>query len=98
MASAQRKKGADQFSRCPSGYTPEFTTKDDDVKKENFVFGTVELYRGCTPTYVCDFKVCVDKGIALVKSKESKTYITVANWLDQKKKKQEQKEIVLKAL
>ena len=98
IASPKSKKSTDQFSRCPSGYTPEFVTEDDDVKKENFVYGTVAFYRGCNPTYVCDFKVCVDKGIALVKSKGSEKYTTVDNWLAQKKKKQEQKDIVMKAL
>lgn len=98
IASAKSKKSTNQFSRCPSGYTPEISTKDDDVKKENFVYGTIELYNGCSPIYICDFKVCVNKGIALVKSKASETYITVDNWLAQKEKKQEQKDIVLKAL
>lgn len=98
VASPKSKMSVNKFSRCASGFTPEITTKEEDVKKENFVYGTIQEYKGCSPTYVCDFKVCVDKGVALVKSKNSDNYVTVNEWLVAKKKQQQQKDIVLKSL
>lgn len=93
-ASSGRGYSAKEFSRCPSGYQPEFTT--DDVKSADIAYGTVQLYSGCTPKYVCDFKVCVDKEYAMVKSKNSKEYITVEEWLLEQKKQQPQKKDVVK--
>ena len=70
------------FSRCPSGYQPDFLADYKDVKTDKEVLGSIELYRGCSPKHVCDFKVCVAKKIALVKSKDSEEYITVKEWLE----------------
>ena len=79
------KVNFNSFSRCPSGYESTIASKKPDVTRENFVFGKVHLYRGCSPKYVCDFKVCVNKNIALVKTKEMSEYVTVSDWLITKK-------------
>ena len=78
---------ANHFSRCPSGYQPEFVADSKDVKTDREVFGTLELYKGCAPEHVCDFKVCVAKKIALVKSKDADEYVTVKEWLAKKESK-----------
>lgn len=70
------------FSRCPSGYQSNIAGDIDSVKTEKFTYGTINLFKGCSPTYVCDFKVCVAKGIAEVRSKDMKEYVTVAAWLE----------------
>ncbi len=72
------------FSRCPSGYQPEFIADYKDVKTDKEVFGSLELYRGCAPEHICDFKVCVNKKIALVKSKGDQEYVSVKEWLEEK--------------
>jgi hypothetical protein len=75
---------SNSFSRCPSGYQPDFLADYEDVKTDREVLGSLELYRGCAPEHICDFKVCVNKKIALVKSKDSNEYITVKEWLAKK--------------
>ncbi len=75
------------FSRCPSGYEPNIITKHEAVKTDKFVFGKINFYKGCSPKYICDFKVCVDKGTALVKTKEMEEYIPVNEWLSKKDSK-----------
>lgn len=72
------------FSRCPSGYESVLATQGDAVKTGSFVYGKIEFYRGCSPKYICNFKVCVDKDIALVKTKDMKEYIAVKDWLQRK--------------
>ena len=75
------------FSRCPSGYESNIATKQENVKVDKFVFGKINFYKGCSPKYICDFKVCVAKGTALVKTKEMTEYIPVADWLGKKETK-----------
>jgi hypothetical protein len=70
------------FSRCPSGYRSNIAGSSDSVKTSKFAYGKINLYKGCSPTHVCDFRVCVDKGIAEVKNKGEKEYITVREWLE----------------
>jgi hypothetical protein len=72
------------FSRCPSGYQSVLATKDDAVKTSNYVYGRINFYSGCSPKYVCSFKVNVDKGIAMVKTKDMKEYVAVSDWLQKK--------------
>lgn len=69
------------FSRCPSGYNDVITTKQDSIKPERFVNGKIEYYRGCSPSYVCDFKVCVTKNFAMLKPKGSTEYISVNEFI-----------------
>lgn len=69
------------FSRCPSGYQPEFMADYKEVKTDKEVTGKLELYRGCSPKHICDFKVNVAKKIALVRSNDSEEYVTVNEWL-----------------
>ncbi len=79
---------ANNFSRCPSGYQSEFLVNDyKDVKTDREVLGTIELYKGCEPENICDFKVCVAKKIALVKSHDADEYMTVNEWLATKENK-----------
>ena len=88
------KNKADYFSRCPSGYTPEMTSKTDSVKTDKFVNGKVVFYKGCNPTYICDYKICVAKNFAMVRSKGTKDYMSVADWL--KSKKESSKTLLVK--
>ena len=74
------------FSRCPSGLNTDITN-DDKVTADEVMYGTINNYVGCKREYVCDFKVCVNKKIALVKSKDDTEYITVQDWLKQKNTK-----------
>lgn len=71
----------DYFSRCPSGYEPEFVLATDSVTTDRFVTGKILFYKGCVPKDVCRFKVCVDKGFAVVRSKNSKEYMSVSKWI-----------------
>ena len=80
---AKRAK-MESFSRCPSGYNSTIAGKRETVKTDGDVFGTIVLYKGCSPKHICDYKVCVDKGIALVKSKDAEEYVTVKEWLEKK--------------
>lgn len=72
------------YSRCPSGYNSTIAGKRETVKTDGDVFGTIVLYKGCSSKHVCDYKVCVDKGTALVKNKGDEEFVTVAEWLDKK--------------
>jgi hypothetical protein len=72
------------FSRCPSGYQSQIISSADSVKVDKDVCGVIMVYRGCSGAYVCDFKVNVNKKTTLVKSKEMREYITVAEWLERK--------------
>lgn len=72
------------YSRCPSGYNTTIAGKREVVKKDLEVFGTIVLYKGCSPKHICDYKVCVDKNIAVVKNKGDKDYMSVQEWLDKK--------------
>lgn len=76
-----KKVKMESFSRCPSGYEPAIAGSSDSVKTNKFVYGKINLYKGCSPKHVCDFKVNVDKGIAQVKSKGTSQYMTVKEWL-----------------
>jgi hypothetical protein len=76
----------DYISRCPSGYQPQIADNVDSVKVDRIVYGKINNYKGCSRNYVCDFKVCVSKGIALVKTKEMKEYVNVKEWLAKKDK------------
>ena len=69
------------FSRCPSGYQPTLAGKHEDIRTDVYVTGTVEYYRGCSPKYVCDFKVCVNKDEAFLKAKDEKDFVAVNEWL-----------------
>ncbi|HWY11067.1 MAG TPA: hypothetical protein VN026_07070 [Bacteroidia bacterium] len=84
----EKSKGHDiqihNFSRCPSGYESNIASKQEDVKVDKFVFGKINFYKGCSPKYICDFKVCVAKGTALVKTKDMNEYVPVAEWLGKK--------------
>ncbi|MBA3664255.1 MAG: hypothetical protein H0W61_08610 [Bacteroidetes bacterium] len=71
------------FSRCPSGYESQIAGELDSVKVDHFTYGKINLYKGCSPTYVCDFKVCMSKGFAEVKSKGMKDYMSVEKWLEE---------------
>lgn len=75
------KSAIKYFGRCPSGYEPEITIAMDSVRTNRFVNGTIVFYKGCTPNYVCHFKVLVDKGFAVVRSKGSKEYMSVTEWI-----------------
>jgi len=85
VISESRSKGHatnfNSFSRCPSGYESTLAGKKPEVTCEKIVYGKVHLFRGCSPKYVCDFKVCVNKELALVKSGDMTDYVTVAEWL-----------------
>ena len=70
------------FSRCPSGYEPNFTS--DSVKVDRYVYGKLNNYIGCRANYVCNFKVNVTKKIALVKGKDETEYIAVKDWIQKK--------------
>lgn len=80
---AKRAK-MESFSRCPSGYNSTIAGKRETVKKDSDVFGTIILYKGCLSKHICDYKVCVDKKIALVKNKGEEEYIPVKEWLEKK--------------
>jgi hypothetical protein len=80
------------ISRCPSGYNSHMTTKTDSVKPDRFVNGKIVFYKGCSPKYICDFKVCVAKNFIVVKNKEAKEWLSVNEWL--KRKKEAQKAMV----
>lgn len=80
---AKRAK-MEYYSRCPSGYNSTIAGKREVVKKDTDVFGTIVLYKGCSSKHICDYKVCVDKKIALVKNKGEEEYITVKEWLEKK--------------
>lgn len=97
-ANPKNRGNVKSFSRCPSGYFPSMAEDVDDKKTDAFVYGTVELYKGCSPQYVCDFKVCVNKNYAMVKSKGSKEYTTVSEWISEQKRQQQKKEVVVKLL
>ncbi|MCE3227045.1 MAG: hypothetical protein K0S32_1596 [Bacteroidetes bacterium] len=71
------------FSRCPSGYRSNIAGSSDSVKTSKFAYGKINLYKGCSPVHVCDFRVCVDKAIAEVKNKGDKEYMTVREWLEE---------------
>jgi hypothetical protein len=70
------------FSRCPSGYQSRIISSADSTKVNMFVYGKINLYKGCSPQHVCDFRVHVEKGIAEVKNKDDKDYISVREWLE----------------
>ena len=74
----------ESFSRCPSGYNSTIAGKRETVKKDADVFGTIILYKGCSSKHICDYKVCVEKGVALVKNKDAEEYVTVKEWLEKK--------------
>ena len=74
------------FSRCPSGLNTDITN-EDKISTDEMMYGTINDYVGCKREYVCDFKVCVNKKIALVKSKNDTEYVTVQAWLKQKNTK-----------
>lgn len=76
------KVNADAFSRCPSGYHSKIAGHIDSVKVDQFTYGKVNLYKGCAAKYVCDFKVCVSKNIAEVKTKEMTEYVSVNIFLE----------------
>ena len=80
---AKRAK-MEYYSRCPSGYSSTIAGKRETVKKDTDVFGTIVLYKGCASKYICDYKVCVAKNIALVKNKGDEEYVTVKEWLEKK--------------
>jgi hypothetical protein len=80
---AKRAK-MEYYSRCPSGYNSTIAGKREVVKKDADVFGTIVLYKGCSSKHICDYKVCVDKNIALVKNKGDEEYVTVKEWLEKK--------------
>lgn len=75
------KGKASLFSRCPSGYQPDFAIPTDSVRTDRYVNGKIEYYRGCTPYPVCDFKVCVDKQFVVVKSPGSTVWCSVSDWI-----------------
>jgi len=81
---ANRDNPEKYFSRCPSGYNVQFATKRDSVKTNRYVRGHISFYKGCSPNYVCDYLVCVDKGFIVVKSKGSSEYSSLASWIDMK--------------
>lgn len=76
------------MSRCPSGYQSNITDNGDSVSVDKIVYGKINYYKGCGRNYICDFKVCVNKGIAEVKTKEMKEYVPVKEWLSSKESKQ----------
>lgn len=78
---------AKQFSRCPSGYEPQFVAKTDSIKTDRIVSGKILLHRGCHGQYICHFKVCVSTGFAVVRSEDSKEYMSVEKWLAMKNEK-----------
>jgi hypothetical protein len=75
------------FSRCPSGYQSDILAEAKDVKTDKMIFGSIVYYRGCSPKTICDYKVCVDKNIALVKNHGAKEYMSVNEWLASKETK-----------
>lgn len=89
LRKSDEKKGInmDNFSRCPSGYNAYLAGKRDSVKLDEDVFGEIKVYRGCSGVHYCDFKVNAAKNIALVKGKDSNTYVTVDEWLASHKSK-----------
>jgi hypothetical protein len=76
----------DFFSRCPSGYNSQIVGQYEEVKTDRDVRGKVVFYKGCGQKYICDFKVCVDKGEALVKNKDASDYMSVKEWIADKNK------------
>ena len=77
------------FGRCPSGYQSAIADARDSVKLDKYVYGKIKLYEGCRGNYVCDFKVCVNKNSAELKSAEMTEYVSVDEWLKSKGKKKE---------
>ncbi len=78
---AKKENAVKYFGRCPSGYDANISTKTDSVKVDRYVNGSIVKYVGCSPKYICDFKVCVAKGFAVVRDKGSKDYISVSEWI-----------------
>lgn len=81
---SDKKTTVKYFSRCPSGYQTEMGIEVDSIATNKFVNGEVVFYKGCEPEYVCDFKVCVDRNFAMVRSKGSKEYMSVSAWIQKK--------------
>ena len=79
-----KKVKMNYFSRCPSGYQSVIASKDEAVKCGNYVYGRINFYSGCSPKYICNFKVNVDKGLAMVKTKEMTNYVPISDWLNKK--------------
>lgn len=77
---------SNHFSRCPSGYSPNITTKKDSVTPDRYVNGRIVLYRGCSSEYVCDFKVCKSNNFIMVRSKGS-SYMSLRAWIDRQNSK-----------
>ena len=82
-AAPKKNVKAMSFSRCPSGINSEITN-DDKVSSDDIVYGTINDWIGCSRKYVCDFKVCVNKQIAMVKDKNDTEYVLVQDWLKRK--------------
>lgn len=72
------------LTRCFGDYFPDMNCKSDLIRSNRVVEGTIVLNNGCYRSYVCDFKVCADKGYAMVRSKGSKEYVSVQEWLKTK--------------
>jgi hypothetical protein len=84
---ANVKEKGSYMSRCPSGYQSNITDHSDSVTVDKIVYGKINYYKGCGRNYICDFKACVSKGIALVKTKDMKEYVPVKEWLSSKETK-----------
>lgn len=90
------KGKAGMFSRCPSGYEPNFAMPADSVRTDRYVNGKIAYYRGCSPNPICDFKVCVDKQFIVVRSPGSTVWSSVGDWIALQNRKTNKTEVLQK--
>lgn len=79
---------SEMFSRCPSGYNYAFRNTDYVNDKQTLIaeddgyfYGDVELYSGCRPHQVCEYRVNGKSFVVEARVLSSEEFASAKQWL-----------------
>lgn len=73
------------YSRCPSG---GFTQRmaENQLNTDGFIYGNILEWKGCETDEFCEYKINMEKNIALLRDKKLTKFQPVASYVAAKKK------------
>jgi len=81
-------KKSEMFSRCPSGYNYAFRNTDYLNNKQVLIaeddgnfYGDVELYSGCRPHQVCEYRVNAKTFVVEARVLSTEEFVSAKQWL-----------------
>lgn len=72
------------YSRCPSGFTQRMA--ENQLNTDGFIYGSILEWKGCETDNYCEYKINIEKNIALLRDKKLTKFQPVASYVAAKKK------------